>query len=122
MSGRPRRPVPGNPAPYVGELVLLALAALCTQAIAMGYGGDPLTWPTYWFAGGFALLALVQLRRSSLARALVVVACIGGAIVCLPFAGHPGVSVLMVSFVIEAVALLAPPVSRHVHQSAEQAR
>lgn len=113
--------MPGNPAPYVGELVLVALAALGTQVVAMGYGADPLTWPTYWFTAGFVLLALVQLRRSSLARGVIVVACIGGAIVSLPgLVGSQGVSVLFVAFLVEAAALLAPPVGRHVHGAVRQ--
>lgn len=116
MTGRSRRPRPCGAEPYVGELVLVAFAAMAMQVLAMGYGQDITGPPTYWFLVDFMLLMLVQVRRSEFARSLIIVVATAGAILYAPGVLH-GFTVLFVAFVIQIAALAAPPVRRHVRSA-----
>ncbi|MCW2857040.1 MAG: hypothetical protein JWR52_2655 [Marmoricola sp.] len=115
MAGRARRPRPCGAEPYVGELILVAFAGMTMQVVAMGYGENLLGPPTFWILIEFALLMLVQVRRSEIARGLVIVTATAGAILHAPGVSNAdAVNVLFVAFIIQALALAAPPVRRHV--------
>jgi hypothetical protein len=115
MTGRTPRPRPGGAEPYVGELILVAFAGMAMQVVTMGYGVDLAGPPTYWVLIDVALLMLVQIRRSEFARGLLIVTATAGAILHAPVISKvPGVSVMFAAFVIQALALAAPPVRRHV--------
>ncbi len=116
MSGRTRRPRPCGAEPYVGELVLVAFAAMAMQVVAMGYGQDMAGPPTSWFLVDFGLLMLVQVRRSEFARSLIIVIATAGAVLYAPGVLH-GFTVLFAAFVIQIAALTAPPVRRHVRSA-----
>lgn len=113
MTGPTRPPRPCGAEPYVGELVLVAFAAMGLQLVAMGYGQNIAGPPTYWFLVDFGLLMLVQVRRSEFARNLIIVIATGGAVLYAPGVLH-GFTVLFAAFVIQIAALSTPPVRRHV--------
>jgi hypothetical protein len=81
----------------------------------MGYGANLLGPPTFWILIECALLMLVQVRRSEFARGLIIVTATAGAILHAPgISNADAVNVLFIAFVIQALALAAPPVRRHV--------
>ncbi len=119
MTGQPRpdrAPRPCGAEPYVGELVLVAFAAMAMQIVAMGYGQDIAGPPTYWFLVDFGLLMLVQVRRSEFAHGLMLVVATIGAVLYAPGVLH-GFTVMFAAFVIQLAALTAPPVRRHVRSA-----
>lgn len=84
----------------------------------MGYGENLAGLPTFWFLIDFGLLMLVQVRRSRFARGLIITTSVLGAALYLPAVSHHhGSSAMFVAFVIQALALSAPPVRRHVEQT-----
>ena len=100
----------------VRPLLLVSAGFLAVQVSVTDYGDDQSGAGVFWFAVGCGLLWLVDRRLSRVARAVVVVTSLAGAVmygVLLPLTAWPGL-LLMVAFLGQAVPLLLRPVRAHV--------
>lgn len=96
----------------VRNLLLLSAAALIAQVAITDYGPGKSGAAGLWLVIGCLLLWLVYVRRSRVARAVVVVTSIVGAVIYA--FGDVTAAVLVLAYVGQAVPLLLSPVRRHV--------
>lgn len=111
-----RAPTAPADASRVRHLVLLSGVFLVIQVAGTDYGASAADGAAvFWFVVGAVLLWFVDRRRSRVARGLVVVSGLMGAVVyaLMAFASLHA-AVLAVAFLGQALPLLAGPVRRHV--------
>ena len=109
---------PAERSSSVRRLLLVSAFALAVQTSLTDYGTRVPGAGVWWFLLGVLLLWLVDSRRSRLARGLVVVSSLLGAVLhgtAVPEDGSA--AVLAVAYLAQAVPLLAGPVRRHVGAS-----
>ena len=100
----------------VRRRLLISALFLLVQVAATDYGDQGRAGSgIFWFAVGAGLLWLVHRRRSRVARGVVVVGSLVGAVV-YAFGAFYGLhaAVLMVAYVGQALPLLTRPVRQHV--------
>jgi hypothetical protein len=114
-SQSPRAPAKGDSPRTVRNLLLLSAAALIAQVAITDYGPGNSGAAGLWLVIGCLLLWLVYVRRSRVARTVVVVTSIIGAVIYAFGAfGDVTAAVLVLAYVGQAVPLLLSPVRRHV--------
>ncbi len=99
---------------------MVSLAFLMLQVAATRYsagGADPGT-ALLWFAVGALLLWLVDRRRSRVARGLVIVSSLAGAVLYgLGALADAHAALLAIAFLGQALPLMARPVRLHVRSA-----
>jgi hypothetical protein len=105
-----------------GRLIALSWAFLAIQVTSTDYGADDASRAVVWLVVGSVLLLLVHRWRSRIARGLLIVPALVGAI-GYGLAAWTDASAVFVSatFLGQAVPLLMPGVRRHVHPAARDA-
>jgi hypothetical protein len=103
----------------VGRLVLVSLAALGVQVSLTDYGPGAESAAGGWLLIGCLLLWLVYRKRSRVARGMVVVPSLAGAVVygMAALGGErigPVPALIALAYLAQALPLLTGPVRRHV--------
>jgi peptidoglycan/LPS O-acetylase OafA/YrhL len=102
-----------------GRLIALSWAFLAIQVSATDYGTEGPDLALGWLLIGSLLLLLVHRRRSRIARGLVIVPAMTGAIGCAIASFTDGsAGFVAVTFLGQALPLLTPAVRRHVQRPA----
>ncbi|NYD42156.1 hypothetical protein [Nocardioides panaciterrulae] len=118
-SGRSAAGAPGADASAVRRWLLASGAFLLLQVACTDYGADAGPAAVFWLAIGVVLLRLVYTRRSRVARGLVVVLALMGAVIFGLAALDSGrAAVLAIAYLGQALPLLTAAVRRHVQARA----
>jgi hypothetical protein len=92
---------------------------LAVQVLLTDYGDGNSTAAGFWFAVGCLLLWVVFRKRSRVARGVIVVTSLAGAIIYgLATLENPHAAVLALAYLGQSVPLLMGPVRRHVQTRA----
>jgi hypothetical protein len=98
------------------QRLLASGAFLLLQVALTDYGAEAALGAVFWFAVGAVLLRLVYTRHSRVARGIVVVLALVGAVLYGLAALDSGrAAVLALAYLGQALPLLTDPVRRHVH-------
>ena len=82
------------------------------------YGPAARGTTAFWAVVGLLLLWLVYRHRSRIARGLVIVAALVGAVIyALAALSRPEAALVMLAYLGQALPLLSPPIRRHVHEA-----
>jgi Mn2+/Fe2+ NRAMP family transporter len=115
-SGRRTAAAPEADASAARQRLLASGAFLLLQVALTDYGAEAGLGAVFWFAIGAVLLRLVYTRHSRLARGIVVVLALMGAVLYGLAALDSGrAAVLSIAYLGQALPLLTDPVRRHVH-------
>jgi hypothetical protein len=99
----------------VRNLLLLSAVALVVQVSITDYGPGESGAAALWLAIGCLMLWLVYRKHSRVARAMVVVSSMVGAVIyAFGFFGDVNAAALVLAYVGQAVPLLLNPVRHHV--------
>ncbi len=102
-----------------GRLIALSWAFLAIQVSISDYGTDSPEPGLGWLVVGSVLLFLVHRHRSRIARGLVIVLTMTGAIGCAIVSfTDASAAFIAVTFLGQALPLLTPAVRRHVQRPA----
>ena len=97
------------------SLLLVSAAFLVVQLVLTDYGSSDAGTAVFWGAIGGLLLLLVYRKRSRVARGVIVVAALVGAVIYgLATMQDPQAALLAVAHLGQALPLLTDPVRRHV--------
>ena len=103
----------------VRNLLLLSAAALIAQVGITDYGADTSGAAALWVVIGCVLLWLVHSKRSRVARGLIVVTSMVGAVLYSPEAfSDVTAAALVIAYVGQAAPLMSSPVRHHVSPAA----
>lgn len=107
-----------SPPPQVRWLLGLSAACLVVRVSLTDYGPDDRTAGTPWVLLGLTMLWLIYRLRSRVARGVIVVTSLTGAVACALAAFTSGhAALLAILFAGQALPLLTRPVRNHVHNT-----
>ena len=102
----------------VQGLLLLSAVSLAFQTALTDYGEAARGTAAFWAVIGLLLLWLIYRNRSRIARGLVIVAGLAGAVIYgLAAFSSLEATLLMLAFLGQALPLLSPPIRRHVQRA-----